>query len=201
MASPCPQCGGEGKVVTDPCQECKGQGRLREKQHVKVHIPAGVDTGMRLKMSGYGDAGESRRTSRGSYMSSSMWIPTLFLKEKGMIYYSDLPIGFAEAALGTKKEIPTLYETCRLQFLKGLKVVKHFVLKEKDFPMSMEGGGVDLSGTISSKHPPTSRKQKEMLKEFGKTEGCRKPSHAKKVLWRRLKSFFSDFRLIKEEDY
>jgi len=59
MTMTCPACHGEGNVVTDPCKNCNGQGAVKEKQHIKVHIPAGVDSGMRLKMSGYGDAGHA----------------------------------------------------------------------------------------------------------------------------------------------
>ena len=58
MSMACPQCHGEGQIITDPCKDCRGEGVVKEKQHVKVHIPAGVDSGMRLKMSGYGDAGQ-----------------------------------------------------------------------------------------------------------------------------------------------
>ena len=58
MSSVCPHCNGAGQVITDPCKTCNGAGRTKEKQRIKVHIPAGVDNGMRLKMPGYGDAGE-----------------------------------------------------------------------------------------------------------------------------------------------
>ena len=68
MSMTCPQCHGEGKMITDPCKTCNGQGAVKEKQHVKVHIPAGVDTGMRLKMSGYGDAGQGGGPSGDLYV-------------------------------------------------------------------------------------------------------------------------------------
>ena len=58
MSMTCPHCKGEGRVIADKCKECYGQGRCKKKKNIKISIPAGVDTGMRLKMAGYGDAGE-----------------------------------------------------------------------------------------------------------------------------------------------
>jgi molecular chaperone DnaJ len=58
MSSPCPQCHGRGKMVTDPCTECHGAGRVKKKEQITLNIPAGIDTGMRLRMAGHGDAGE-----------------------------------------------------------------------------------------------------------------------------------------------
>jgi molecular chaperone DnaJ len=192
MSSPCPQCGGEGKVITDPCKECKGQGRIREKQHIKVHIPAGVDSGMRLKMSGHGDAGEGGGPPGDLYVFINVDPHPVFQRE-GDDLLLDLPVGFSEAALGAKKEIPTLEESCRLTVPEGTQSGKIFLIKGKGFPNVHGRGKGDLKVRILVETPThLTQKQKEILLEFGKTEGI--DNHpGKKSFIEKIKSFFSDF--------
>jgi molecular chaperone DnaJ len=191
MSSPCPQCGGEGRVITDPCQVCRGQGRVREKQHVKVHIPAGVDTGMRLKMSGYGDAGEGGGPPGDLYVFINVDSHPLFERE-GDDLLLDLPLGFAEAALGVKKEIPTLEEHCRLTIPEGTQTDKVFRVKGKGFPnVHGRGRGDLLVRAIVETPTHLTPNQKEMLQEFGKTEGIDNLPR-KKNFMDKIKSFFSD---------
>ncbi|MEI6242726.1 MAG: molecular chaperone DnaJ, partial [Chlamydiota bacterium] len=114
MSSTCPACQGRGKVIVDPCKECHSEGRIKKKDIVKVHIPAGIDNGMRLKMNGYGDAGESGGPSGDLYVFITVK-PHEFFERNGDDIYINLPIAFSEAALGCKKEIPTPFrETCRI---------------------------------------------------------------------------------------
>jgi molecular chaperone DnaJ len=193
MSSPCPQCGGEGRTITNPCNQCRGQGRIREKQHVKVHIPAGVDTGMRLKMSGYGDAGEGGGPPGDLYVFINVDAHSIFERE-GDNLLLDLPISFAEAALGAKKEIPTLDENvCRLTIPEGTQNGKVLRIKGKGFP-NVHGRGVkgDLLVRVIVETPThLSQQQKEMLQEFGKSEGIQNLPR-KKSFMEKIKSFFSD---------
>lgn len=191
MSSTCPQCHGEGKVVTNPCQDCRGQGRVREKQHVKVHIPAGIDTGMRLKMNGYGDAGEGGGPPGDLYVFVNVEPHAVFERD-GDNLILDLPIGFAEAALGVKKEIPTLEGKCRLSIPEGTQSGKVFRVRGKGFPNVHGRGKGDLLVHASVETPThLTAEQKEMLKAFGETEGVdnqpRKKSFAEKI-----KGFFSE---------
>ncbi|MCH9627710.1 MAG: Chaperone protein DnaJ [Chlamydiales bacterium] len=191
MSSTCPQCHGEGRVVTDPCKECQGHGRVREKQHVKVHIPAGVDTGMRLKMNGYGDDGEGGGPSGDLYVFINLDAHPVFERE-GDNLLLDLPIGFAEAALGVKKEIPTLSGNCRLSIPEGTQSGKVFRVRGKGFPnVHGRGKGDLLVRTMVETPTHLTEEQKKMLQAFGDTEGVdnlpRKNSFMEK-----LKSFFSD---------
>lgn len=87
MTMTCPTCQGEGKMITDPCKNCHGQGTVKEKQHIKVHIPAGVDSGMRLKMSGYGDAGQAGGPSGDLYVFITVEPHDIF-EGKEMIFFS-----------------------------------------------------------------------------------------------------------------
>jgi molecular chaperone DnaJ len=191
MSSPCPQCSGEGRVVVDPCKECRGSGFMKEKTHVKVHIPAGVDNGMRLKMAGYGDAGEGGGPPGDLYVFINVDSHPIFERE-GDDLLIELPIGFAEAALGVKKEIPTLSEACRLTIPEGTQSGKVFRIKGKGFPNVHGRGGGDLMVHVSVETPThLTVKQKELLQEFGKTEGI--DNHPrKKSFMEKIKSFFSD---------
>ena len=191
MASPCPQCSGEGKVVTDPCKSCRGAGVVKEKQHVKVHIPVGVDTGMRLKMAGYGDAGESGGPAGDLYVFINVDTHPLFERE-GDDLLLDLPIGFGEAALGAKKDIPTLGETCRLTIPEGTQSGKTFRIKGKGFPNVHGRGAGDLLVHVSVETPThLTTKQKELLQEFAKSEGS--DNHPrKKSFMEKITSFFKE---------
>lgn len=192
MASACPQCGGEGMVVTDPCQECRGQGRVREKQHVKVHIPAGVDNGMRLKMSGYGDAGENGGPDGDLLVSINVDSHPVFQREGDDILL-ELPIGFAEAALGAKKEIPTLSGAARLTIPEGTQTGKVFRIRGHGFPnVYGKGKGDLLVRTIVETPTHLTESQKELLSKFGATEGVDNLPQ-KKSFMEKIKSFFSDF--------
>lgn len=191
MSSPCPQCGGVGQTITDPCKECKGRGVQREKQHVKVHIPAGVDSGMRLKMSGYGDAGGGGGPPGDLYVFIEVDGHPVFTRDGDDILL-DLPIGFAEAALGVKKEIPTLEEACRLSIPEGTQSGKVFRVRGKGFPNVHGRGKGDLLVRALVETPThLTQEQKEMLQSFGKTEGIDNQPR-KKNFMEKLKGFFSD---------
>lgn len=191
MSSSCPQCGGEGKIITDPCPECRGQGRLREKQHVKVHIPAGVDTGMRLKMSGYGDAGENGGPPGDLYVFINVDAHSFFQREGDDILL-ELPVGFAEAALGAKKEIPTLSGASMLTIPEGTQTNKLFRIRGQGFPNVHGKGKGDLLIRIVVETPThLTESQKKLLQEFGETEGVDNLPQ-KKSFMEKIKSFFSD---------
>jgi molecular chaperone DnaJ len=190
MSSTCPQCHGEGKIITDPCKDCRGQGRVREKQHVKVHIPAGVDSGMRLKMSGYGDEGEGGGPPGDLYVFIEVASHPVFERE-GDNLLLDLPIGFAEAALGVKKDIPTHSEACRLIIPEGTQSGKVFRVRGKGFPnVHGRGKGDLLIRTIVETPTHLTENQKKMLKDFGETEGIENLP-GKKSFMEKIKSFFA----------
>lgn len=192
MSSTCPQCGGEGKTITQPCTECKGQGKIREKDHVKVHIPAGVDNGMRLKMAGYGDEGEEGGPAGDLYVFINVEPHPVFEREGDDILL-DLPIGFAEAALGAKKEVPTLSGGARLTIPEGTQSGKTFRIRGKGFPNVHGRGTGDLLIRIIVETPThLTENQKESLREFGKTEGIENLPRKKSFI-EKIRSFFSDF--------
>ncbi len=172
MSMTCPQCHGEGQTITDPCKECNGQGLVKQKQRVKVHIPAGVDTGMRLKMGGYGDAGRSGGPPGDLYVFITIKPHEIF-ERQGDDIILDLPISFSEAALGCKKEVPSLTDhTCRITIPDGTQNGKIFRIRKEGFPNVHGQGKGDLLVRVFVETPTRlSKKQRELLEEFGKLEG------------------------------
>lgn len=171
MSMGCPECHGEGQVITDPCKNCHGQGVVKEKQHVKVHIPAGVDTGMRLKMSGYGDAGLGGGPAGDLYVFITVSPHEIFVRE-GNDVIIDLPISFTEAALGCKKEVPSLTgHKCRVTIPEGTQNGKIFRVKGEGFPNVHGQGKGDLLVKIFVETPTKlTEEQKQLLKQFGELE-------------------------------
>lgn len=189
MATICPHCGGSGKKITDPCTQCRGQGRIKEKERVKVHIPAGVDTGMRLKMGGYGDAGPGGGPPGDLYVFINVDTHPIF-ERQGDDVLLELPLGFAEAALGVKKKIPTLFGECLLTIPEGTQTGKVFRIRGEGIPNVHKRGKGDLLVRVTVETPThLTDKQKEMLEEFGKTEGIDNLPRKKSFL-EKIKSFF-----------
>ncbi len=170
MSAICPDCQGEGQVVTNPCGHCQGQGVVKEKQHVKVHIPAGVDSGMRLKMSGYGDAGPGGGPKGDLYVFVTVEPHSVF-ERVGNDVLIELPISFTEAALGCKKEVPGIRHSCRITIPEGTQTGKTLRVKEEGFP-SVHGRGMgDLLVKVLVETPTSlSTRQKELLQELATLE-------------------------------
>lgn len=191
MSMPCSKCNGEGQIITDPCKECRGRGLVKKKQHVKVHIPPGVDSGMRLKMSGYGDAGEGGGPPGDLYVFIDVEPHHLFQREGDDILL-DLPISFTEAALGCKKEVPSLHShTCRLTIPEGTQNGKTFRVRGEGFPNVHGHGKGDLLVHIFVETPSgLNQKQKDLLEEFQKTEAPANMPKRKGFL-DKIKGFFS----------
>lgn len=171
MAMSCPKCHGEGKTITDPCKTCHGEGVVKEKQQVKVHIPAGIDNGMRLKLSGYGDAGPSGGAPGDLYVFVNVESHEIFERD-GNDVLLDLPLSFTEAALGCKKEVPSPYNhTCRLTIPEGTQNGKVLRVKGEGFPNVHGHGKGDLLVKIYVETPTgLSDKQKALLHDFAALE-------------------------------
>lgn len=171
MAMTCPSCQGEGRVITDPCDKCRGEGVVKEKQRIKVTIPAGVDSGMRLKMSGHGDAGQGGGAPGDLYLFITVQPHEVFERE-GNDLIIDLPISFPEAALGCKKDVPSLtHHACRITIPEGTQSGKIFRVKGEGFPSVHGRGKGDLLVRVFVETPAgLSAKQKQMLTDFAALE-------------------------------
>ena len=191
MSSTCPHCSGAGQVITDPCKTCSGAGRTKEKQRTKIRIPAGVDTGMSLKITGHGDEGINGGPKGDLFVHIEVEPHEAFQRE-GDDVYLDLPITFPEAALGCKKDVPTpLNESCRISIPEGTQSGKLFRVNGKGFPNVHRQGHGDLLIRVSVETPvKLSDKQKELLRAFEALETPQNQPRKKSFL-EKLKSFFS----------
>lgn len=191
MTSPCPQCHGEGRVITDPCKSCHGQGAVKEKHHVKVHIPAGIDNGMRLKIAGRGDAGLGGGPAGDLYVFITVEPHDLF-ERQGNDVMMDLPISFTEAALGCKKEVPSITtHNCRLVIPEGTQNGKIFRIKGEGFPnVHGRGRGDHLVRIFVETPTKLNERQIELLKEFSTMESPANLPKGKGFL-DKIKEFFS----------
>jgi len=191
MTTICPSCHGQGKRITDPCTKCRGTGREKKKQQVQIKIPPGVDNGMRLRMGGYGDAGEGGGPPGDLYVYISVRSHEIFERD-GDDVLVELPISFTEAALGIKKELPTpTGGTARIVIPEGTQSDKTFRVRGEGAPNVHGSGKGDLLVRVVIETPVgLSEKQKDLLKEFAKLEGSHN-SPRSRTFFDKLKSFFN----------
>lgn len=166
IARTCHQCGGQGSLVTDPCPSCRGTGSARKTSTLQVTIPAGVDTGSRLKLRGEGEQGPGASVPGDLYVMIQVRPHPLFERSNNEVV-CEVPISFPQAALGADIEVPTLEGKLKMKIPAGTQSGKLFRLRSK--------GIVDLRGrgrgdqlvrvTVETPHKLTSR-QRELLKEF-----------------------------------
>jgi molecular chaperone DnaJ len=169
--SVCNQCHGEGKIVTDPCRECKGTGFQKRKRSISVKIPAGIDDGNGIRMTGEGDAG-SRGSSPGNlYVVVSVRKHTFFTREGDDVIY-ELPVNFAQAALGIEVAVPTLHGDNKLKIPPGSQNGRVFRLKSWGVPRLRGRGNGDQLVVLKVVTPESlTREQRKLFEELAKSLG------------------------------
>lgn len=168
ISSTCPQCRGQGKVITKPCMSCRGTGRSRITKTVQLKIPAGVETGSRLRLRGEGEEGEFGGPSGDLYVFIHVEPHELFERKDNNIY-CQIPISFVQASLGATIEVMTLNGTEKLKIPKGTQSGTIFRLKGKGIPhLQGFGRGDQIIETVVKIPTNLNRKQEELLKEFAK---------------------------------
>lgn len=167
----CPECQGEGKVIRHPCPQCNGKGKVRKVKQVQIKIPAGVDTGSRLRMAGEGEAGELGGPPGDLYIYISVKPHKYFERHGDDIYY-ELPINFVQAALGAEVEIPTLEGKVKFKIPEGVQTDTVFRLKGKGIKNIQGYGKGDQHVKIKVVTPRgLTAEQKELLRKLGNTFG------------------------------
>lgn len=192
----CPRCHGNGQIISDPCNSCHGEGRVEKKKTLSVKVPAGVDNGDRIRLSGEGEAGENGGPAGDLYVQISVREHPIF-KRDGSDLYCEVPIGFTTAALGGELDVPTLNGRVKLKVPEESQTGKLFRLRGKGVK-SVRGSQVgDLLCRVIVETPVNlTNKQKEMLREFDKsTKGSGKHSPAHHGWLDKVKSFFDDMKL------
>lgn len=182
----CDECGGKGKIIQTPCRECRGSGTVRKSKTLEVNIPAGIDNGQRISLGGQGDCGINGGPNGDLLIQVSVRKHELFMREGYDIYY-ELPITFADAAIGAKITVPTPDGEGELNIPEGTQTGTTFTVRGKGVPRINSKSRGDLYITVKVETPKgLSRKQKDLLEEFQNSLSDK--HHAKK------KSFFDKFK-------
>ncbi|NIH21374.1 molecular chaperone DnaJ [Providencia heimbachae] len=195
VQQPCPTCHGRGKVIKDPCNKCHGHGRVEKYKTLSVKIPAGVDTGDRVRLSGEGEAGENGAPAGDLFVQVHV-LPHNIFERDGNNLHCEVPINFAIAALGGEIEVPTLDGRVKLKIPAETQTGKIFRMKSKGVKSVRGGLQGDLMCHIVVETPvKLNEKQKELLKEFGESLGGtsgEKNSPRSKSFLDGVKKFFDD---------
>lgn len=183
--SACPRCGGRGKVIENPCEDCNGSGKNRVNKRISVRVPPGVDTGSRLRIAGEGGAGERGGPPGDLYVVIRVKEHEFF-KREGNDLFCDIPVRFAQAALGDEIEVRTIDgNVARIKMPAGTQSGTVFRLKNKGMPDLKGYGRGNMLAKVEVVTPAKlSKRQKELLREFDKEE-VREKSDKSSFLGRR----------------
>ncbi|ALZ76145.1 molecular chaperone DnaJ [Rheinheimera sp. F8] len=191
----CPTCNGRGKIIPEPCPKCHGDGRVEKSKLLKVKIPAGVDTGDRIRLTGEGEAGMHGAPAGDLYVQVHVKDHPIFVRD-GNNLACEVPISFSIAALGGEIDVPTLDGRVKLKIPAETQTDKMFRLRGKGV-QSVRGGGVgDLVCKVVVETPVNlSEKQKDLLRQLdeswgGDGEATHRPKS--KGFFDGVKKFFDD---------
>ncbi len=187
ISSPCPVCRGEGQIIVKPCPRCKGEGILNETRELSVQIPAGVDTGTRLRVRGEGEESTNGGPAGDLYVVISVEQDKTFRRQGNDLVFTQ-EISFVQAILGYRLEVPSLQDKVTLEIPRGIQSGTVLRIKGEGMPMLGRTTRGDLLVEIKILTPTRiSEKQEEILREFEKHAPEDGPMHkfkkaAKKVM-------------------
>jgi molecular chaperone DnaJ len=188
----CPTCSGNGKTVTASCIKCKGDGRLMDKETIEIEIPAGVEDGMQLSMRGKGNAGKNGGQN-GDLLISIEEKPHDFFSRDGKNIVYDLFLNFADAALGTQVEVPTLAGKVKIKVPAGTQAGKIFRLREKGLPSVQSYGKGDQLINVNIWTPKKlDDDDKALLEQMKKQPNFTpNPGKSEKGFFERMRDYFN----------
>jgi molecular chaperone DnaJ len=191
---PCPTCGGEGSSIKNPCLKCSGTGQVKKQKTISVTIPAGVDTGTRIRISGEGEPGQRGAGNGDLYIFVEVQKDKLFEREEENIF-CQIPISITTAILGGDVEVPTIEgKKARLNIPPGTQSATQFRLKGKGMSILRQTRRGDMYVEANVEIPINlNSKQKAILQEFEKEGGTSK-KHSPKS-----QSFFSKLKEVWED--
>ncbi len=191
---PCPTCGGEGSSIKNPCLKCSGTGQVKKQKTISVTIPAGVDTGTRIRISGEGEPGQRGAGNGDLYIFVEVQKDKLFEREEENIF-CQIPISITTAILGGDVEVPTIEgKKARLNIPAGTQSETQFRLKGKGMSILRQTRRGDMYVEANVEIPVNlNSKQKAILQEFEKEGGTSK-KHSPKS-----QSFFSKLKEVWED--
>tara|TARA_R110002110_G_C13465969_1_gene719115 strand:+ start:6887 stop:8011 length:1125 start_codon:yes stop_codon:yes gene_type:complete len=191
----CPTCGGSGQVISDPCGGCHGQGRKQEEKKLQVKIPAGIDDGDRIRLTGEGEAAPRGGQPGDLYVQAHLKKHAIFERE-GAHLFCEAPISFITAAVGGEIEVPTLEGKVKLKIPAETQTGKTFKMRGKGIKPLRGGGMGDLHCRIFVETPVgLNRKQKDLLREFEKETQNTSVHNPRMNRWMgRMKKFVENLR-------
>jgi len=191
LSQTCGKCGGIGTIVQDPCPTCRGEGRRRETRHLNVKVPAGVDTGTRLRIPGEGEGGVEGGRGGDLYVLIHVSDHPLFRRD-GPNLLVEMPITIPQAALGAEVQVPTLEGSSRIAVPAGTQHGAVFCLRSKGLPRPGGGPRGDLYVSILLSVPTRlSRKQRELYEKLLEIEEPAETKDRDKDIFGRVKDIFS----------
>lgn len=188
ISQPCHVCHGLGKTIKNKCSHCRGQGTVRVEKSLSVTIPAGVETGNRLRLSGEGESGKHGGPAGDLYVEMRV-APHPIFKRDGNDIFCEVPIPFVTAALGGSLEVPTLTGKAKLKIPEGTQSNKLFRLKGKGIA-DVRGRGVGDQIVQVVVETPTNltERQREILREFEEASSDNHPMG--NSFWEKVKGLF-----------
>lgn len=167
----CHYCQGSGKIVKDKCNTCGGSGKVTKRKKIHVSIPAGIDEGMQIRIAGQGEAGANGGPAGDLFVVVRVQSHEFFERDGDHIF-CEMPVTFAQAALGDELEVPTVHGKVKLKVPAGTQTGKTFRLKGKGAPNVRGGGHGDQHVKIRVVTPQNlTERQKELLREFNDISG------------------------------
>ena len=190
----CPRCRGRGQVIANPCKRCNGAGAVREHKSLSVKVPAGVDNGDRIRLTGEGESGEQGGPAGDLYVEVSVKDHDIFERD-GTNLFCEVPISFCVATLGGEIEVPTVNGRVNLKIPGETQSGRQFRLRGKGVRSVRGGGPGDLMCKVTVETPVNlNAEQKTMLREFENSMHDSKKTHDPKATsWvSSVKRFFED---------
>lgn len=190
LRTTCPKCRGNGKIIESPCGKCGGSGRCPKRSTITIQIPAGVEDGTRLRLSGQGEPGESGAAPGDLYCDIHVK-PHQIFKRQGDDVFCEVPITFAQAALGCTIDVPTLTgNVIQIKIPKGTQNNEIVPIRGEGFPNVHGYGKGDLKIQVIVEVPvKLNARQEELLREFAELEKKNVSSRQKKF-FEKMKNFF-----------
>lgn len=186
----CPQCQGTGRVIRDPCSECRGEGQVERERTLEIKIPAGVDTGTRLRIGGEGEGGLQGGPPGDLYVVLKVEEHPFFERREANLYCS-IPISFPQATLGGEIRVPTLDGDHGLKVPPGTQSGTIFRLHGKGFPQLNGGGRGDLFVEVRVQVPQKlTREQKQLIEQLAQSLPAENRPAERASLFEKVKDIF-----------
>ena len=192
----CPNCRGSGTTISDPCNTCQGAGRVKEHKSLSVEVPAGVDNGDRIRLSGEGEAGDASAPAGDLFVQIHVKPHPIFERDNADLY-CEVPISIVTAALGGELEVPSLNGRLNLKVPAGTQTHKSFRMRGKGVKPVRGGPVGDLICRIVVETPvKLNSEQKDLLEKLGNSmgESLSKHSPNERSWVDGMKKFFEDIK-------